>query len=185
MITGKEGVFSFLRSLLPIKTPCFDEILKRDINSCLYGIKHKVITYLILIPVCFFFGFVHAELSSISVFVGWIFILFTASLFIFGGKDFVDQGVFNSYAWKFIFIILLPLIFYIDYWLTIQFSRYHQFEGFTYYILFTFGFLIKKISKKKESFFYNGFKYKIVRKYTEDLRWKTERYSKKEEIIRY
>lgn len=111
--------------------------------------KDDIFTYLILIIICFGFAFIHTGLSIIASFLGWIFIILTAGLFFFSGKNFVDQGVFKSNSWKIIFVILTPVIFYIDYFLYMNIYWYDKFGGFAYYLLFTLGFLLKKIPNRK------------------------------------
>jgi hypothetical protein len=119
-------------------------MFRHKINST----KDNIITYLILIPICFGFAFAHTGLSNIASFLGWVFIFLTAGLFFFGGKNFVDQGAFNSNSWKIIFVILAPVIFYIDYLLNMKINWYADFGGSAYYVLFTIGFLIKKIPNR-------------------------------------
>ena len=76
-------------------------MFRQQINNT----KENIITYLILIPICFAFAFANTGLSNVAGFLGWIFTILTAGLFFFGGKNFVDQGVFNSNNWKIIFVI--------------------------------------------------------------------------------
>jgi len=83
--------------------------------------------------------------SNTASVLGWIFIILTAGLFFYSGKNFVDQGIFNSNKWKVVFILLAPIVLYIDFLLNMKISWYDEFGGFAYYVLFTIGFLLKKL----------------------------------------
>ena len=71
-------------------------VMLRRVN----GTKDNIIVYLILIVVCFAFGFIYTGLSNWLNVLGWIFVILTAGLFFFSGKNFVEQGAFNSITWK-------------------------------------------------------------------------------------
>ena len=147
-------------------------------NHQINNMKNNTITYIILIVFCFAFAFAKTGLTKIASFLGWIFIFITSGLFYYSGKNFVDQGVFNSNGWKTIFVILAPLIFYIDNLLNMKINWYNEFGGFAYYAIFTIGFLIKKIPNKIANFTDSIFKYKIIEKYEEDPKWATYLYLK-------
>jgi hypothetical protein len=109
--------------------------------------RNNIFTYLFLIPICFAFAFAFTGLLNIANFLGWVFSILTAGMFFFSGKNFVDQGAFYSNGWKVVFVVLSPLILYIDYLLNQKISWYDNFAGFAYYALFTLGFLLKKNTK--------------------------------------
>lgn len=114
----------------------------------IYGTRVNVLTLMVWILIWFGFGFIYSLLNNVSNSLGWIFIIVTAGFFFYAGGHFVDEGAFNSVKWKIFFVLIGPVIFLVDLWLSSLVSWHKGVPGFAYYFLYTLGFLLKKIPRQ-------------------------------------
>ncbi len=141
------------------------------------GPKVNIQLYFVLIVICFAFGQIQQIINNFSGVLGWVFIIITAGLFFYAGGDLVDQGVFSTKKWKVAFVVLLPIVFFVDVFLIKKLSWYHGSSGVAYYMLYTLGFLFKRLPTL-DLLIEDVFKYKIVEKYKDDPQWATYLYFK-------
>ncbi len=111
--------------------------------------KENIIIYLSVIAACFLFGFIYSAIYKWVNILEWIFVFITAASFFVSGIWLVMKGCFNNITWKIIYVLALPLIYLIDYFLINNIVWYDGFYGAPYYLVFTLGVLLTKIKKNQ------------------------------------
>ena len=111
--------------------------------------KLDLYSFLFLLLLCFCFSFIHVGLSHLSVILEYIFIAYSAGLFFFGGKNFIQQGAFKSKKWIIVFVIFIPVTYQLDVLLIDSIDWYLYYGGFAYYIMFALRYTYIKLRNKK------------------------------------